>query len=101
MGLSSFERETIVRWSDGDEPLTVFTHREQKARSLIRAGGVLKRESKIEGRVVAWTVECPKEWFRWPKKRREQSEAQKSASVTALQIARQTRKASGLGEPEP
>lgn len=71
MSLTDFERETIVRWSDGDEPLTIYTHRKAKALRLIQAGAKLKAESKsAEGKVHAWTLEVPKEWFRWPRKPR-------------------------------
>lgn len=75
------ERETIVRVSDDpDEVMTVYTHRERIAKRLLRAGGTLKRDSRIDGEVVSWTVECPREWFREPKPKRAVSEAQREAA---------------------
>jgi hypothetical protein len=93
MSLTASERETILRWSDDpEEPLTVFTHRETHAQRLLRAGGHLKRVSRIDGRVVGWTVEVPREWFRWPRKPPVMSEARRAAGAKALQNAREARK---------
>lgn len=63
-----FERETILRFSEGDEPMTLYTFRAALAARLRRAGATLKREGKREGKVVSWTLEMPKEWFRAPRK---------------------------------
>jgi hypothetical protein len=49
--------------------MTVYTHKERLAKKLIKAGGVLKQKSGIEGVDVSWTVECPREWFREPRLR--------------------------------
>jgi len=76
VAMTRAEREHIVRFSDDpDEPLTVYTHKERLAKRLLRAGGTLKRESKIEGQPVSWTVECPREWFREPRPRRKRNTA--------------------------
>lgn len=90
------ERETIARWSDDeDEPLTVYTHRGRAAEKLIRAGAKLTREGKIDGRTVAWTLEMPREWFRWPRKppkKRNLTEGERAAAADRLGAARKARK---------
>lgn len=69
MSLSASERETIVRWSDDpEEPLTLFTHKAKIAQKLERQGAKIIRESKIKGEVVAWTLEMPREWAKYPRK---------------------------------
>lgn len=69
--LTRAERETIVRWSeDPTDLMTVYTHREREAKRLLRMGATLKRTRVIDGEVEAWTVECPREWFKWPRKPR-------------------------------
>jgi len=71
MALSQAEKETIVRWSDDtEEPMTVYTHRKRQAEKLLAMGATLKYTNKIEGVDIAWCLEMPREWFKWPRKRR-------------------------------
>lgn len=68
---SLMEKETIVRLSEeSDEPMTVYTHRRGLAARMKRFGAEVKGESKIDGKVVAWTFTCPSSWFRAPRKPR-------------------------------
>lgn len=87
--LSRAEKETIVRWSeDPDEPMTVYTHSSKGRDRMKRFGAELKRATTHDGREVAWTFECPREWFKWPAKKRKASPAQIAAGREALQKAR-------------
>lgn len=100
-GLSKAEKEHILRWSDDPEDaLTFYTHKKSAADRLLRAGARLKRVSKIAGEVVSWTIECPREWVRWPAPRRRRkvgSEAQAALSGR-LQKAREAKKRSQITE---
>jgi len=96
---SKAEREHIVRWSDDPEDLlTVYTFRERAARKLLRAGAILKREGKRSGKVVSWTLEMPREWFRWPHKPRAATGARlevlRKAREARLEVLRKVREAS-------
>lgn len=67
MSLTAYEKETILRWcEDVTEPLTIYTHSKSKAQKLISKGAKLIREAKHNGKPVSWTLEAPREWFRWP-----------------------------------
>ena len=67
--LSKAERETIIRWSAEDEPVTVMTHERTAAERLIRAGATVAREG-TRGNCAYWILECPREWRRYPRKPR-------------------------------
>lgn len=104
MSLTKAERETIVRWSDDpDEPMTVYTHRENMAQKLLRAGATLKREGKEAGRTISWTLEAPREWFRWPRKRPkatpEQAEKRRLSGIRMAQAQRSAKPTDGDGGP--
>jgi len=95
---SRAERETIVRWSeDPEESMTVYTFRAKHAARLLRAGATLKREGKREGKVVSWTLEMPREWFRWPRKppKIQRTEEQRRMASETLARARSARKDEG------
>jgi hypothetical protein len=71
MSLSRGEKETIVRFSeDQEEPMTVYTHRAKLAERCERLGGKLKYTNKLEGRIVAWCYELPREYFKGPSRKR-------------------------------
>ena len=92
-----WEREHIIRWCDADEdPLHVYTHRESVAKRLLAGGASLKRVSRIGGRVVSWTLECPREWIRWPRprKKREVSEKQRETARALGRVRGGVQKAS-------
>lgn len=55
------EQETIVRSSeDAADLMTVYTHRRRLARALQAQGASLKRDARVRGEVVSWTLECPR-----------------------------------------
>jgi ribosomal protein L18E len=93
--LSRAEREHILRWSDDPtDPLTFFTHSEKAAKSLLKAGGRLRRVSEIKNVPISWQIDLPREWIRWPraKRRREMSVDAKKVVAERLQNARQAQK---------
>lgn len=81
-----FERETILRFSEGDEPLTLYTFKAALAARLQKAGATLKREGKREGKVVSWTLEMPKEWFRQPRPARKSTPAADAARAKGRMV---------------
>ena len=65
------ERETILRFSEEPTDLMVFeTFNRKQADRLIRAGATIKRVFKDgrSGGKPYWTLEMPREWFRYPRK---------------------------------
>ncbi len=70
MSLTKAERETIVRFSDDDEPMILETFRRSAVAKLQRSGAVLKYHGNRGGQEY-WKLEMPKEWFRWPRKKSE------------------------------
>jgi len=80
-----YERETILRFDEGDPVLYLYTFRRGMAARLLKAGAELKAEGRRKGKVVSWTLELPKKWFREPRPRRTRTAAQKAASAAALE----------------
>lgn len=92
MSLTAYERETVIRWCDDkDEACTVFTHSKSRADKLVALGATLKRVSKHEGEAVAWTLECPREWAKFPSPKKRVSAEQRKAAGERLSAARQNR----------
>lgn len=65
------EREAILRFSEDPNDLMVFeTFNRKQAERLIRSGATIKRAFKggRGGGKPYWTLEMPREWFRYPRK---------------------------------
>lgn len=94
MSYTRAEREHIVRISDDQaEPLTFYTHSETWAKRLQAKGAKLKRVSSVEGRETAWTLECPRTWFKLPSPKRKVSDKQRAEAgqrMAELQAARRS-----------
>jgi len=84
-----YEKETILRFDEGDPVLHLYTFRRGMAARLLKAGAELKAEGRRKGKVVSWTLELPKKWFREPRPRRTRTAAQKAAAAK-LQEAKLT-----------
>lgn len=94
MSYTKAEREHIVRISDDkDEPLTFYTHSETWAKRLQAKGAKLKKMSSVEGRPQAWTLECPRSWFKVPSPKKQVSAEQRAAAGERLTKMRQARQA--------
>jgi len=65
--ISKAEKETILRFSeDVEEPMTFETFNKRRALRLIERGANCIRTTVLGGATVAWTLEMPRKWFRWP-----------------------------------
>ena len=84
------ERETIARFSeDPNDPLTFETFNKRHALRLIRQGATVVH-TRTPANVTCWTLEMPRNWFKWPRPPRKLSEEQmKSLSDRGRKLRKQ------------
>jgi len=91
--LSKSEKETISRVSEDPlEPATLYTHSKTQALSLIKRGAKVRFTNETDKRVIAWCLELPREWFRYPKPPRRVSPETAKRLSENLHKARSTKK---------
>lgn len=86
--LTRREKETIARFSEDPEDLMTFeTFNQRHALRLIKAGATVKR-TNVRGKATYWTLEMPREWFRWPRPKKTLSAEEKARRADSLAKAR-------------
>lgn len=78
------EQETIVRWDRESDEMNVYTHSKAAANRLKNAGAKVIRVSERNGKSAAWTLSCPKTWFRWPRPRRKRVRVEKQLNGAGI-----------------